>query len=164
MLNLVVSLSLLVVLLFGCSKQETNAPVTKTVEKKTELEVIVPEKVKADWSAVKIKVTDKENNSSAVYTVSVGGSFVVPGSGLKVEIKNFLPNFIMSGNRITSRGLETENPATQVVISDNEQQLFSGWLFEKNPKSHNFVHPRYNLTLNGFVATRRSAPEAAKKG
>ena len=162
--RLIIGLSLLVFLLFGCSQQEEPAPVVEKAQTPVAMQVIVPEDVKADWSAVKITVLDRDADSSAVYTVAVGSSFVIPGSKMKIGIETFLPNFIMTGGKITSRGTGVENPAVQVVISDNGEKLYNGWLFAQYSKAHNFNHPRYGLSLSGFVEAPKPAKTPVEKG
>jgi hypothetical protein len=162
--KLVIGYALVLFLLLGCSKQEEPVPVVKKVQAPGVMQVIVPEDVKVGWTAVKITVADREVNSSAVYTVAIGSSFVIPGSKMKIGIETFLPNFIMSDGKITSRGTGVENPAVQVVISDNGEQLYDGWLFAQYSKAHNFSHPRYDLSLSGFVAAPKAAKVPAEKG
>ncbi len=164
MSRLIIGFLLLFLLLAGCSQQETPAPVPEKKATKSELEVVVPDKVKSGWSAVEITVRDQKDDSSVVYTVMIGSSFTIPGSSLKVSVKSFLPNFIMSGGKITSRGRGAGNPAVQVVVTDNDKPLYDGWLFSLYPKSHGFVHPRYNLSLSGFVAAPQTKTATAEKG
>ena len=162
--KLIIGFSLLLILLLGCSQQEEPAPVVVKVQTQDAMQVVVPDEVKAGWSAVKITVGDRESGSTAVYTVAIGSSFVIPGSKMKVGVGPFLPNFIMSAGKITSRGKGVENPAVQVTVSDDGEQLYDGWLFAQFSKAHDFTHPRYSLNLSGFVEASRPVETPVKKG
>ncbi len=162
--KLIIGFSLFLILLLGCSQQEESAPVVEKVQTQNTIQVVVPDEVKAGWSAVKITVGDQEADSSAVYTVAIGSSFVIPGSKMKIGIETFLPNFIMSDGKIISRGKGVENPAVQVVISDNGKQLYYGWLFAQSSKTHHFSHPRYSLSLSGFVEAPKVVKAPVEKG
>ena len=146
-----VSLALLV--MAGCSKKEKGgesvAPQGQTVKKKTV--VVVPDKVKGKWKAVKIAVTDKRVNKDTVYDIPINKEFSIPNSNLSIRVENFLPHFLMDGTTLTSQSNEPKNPAAQVLIMEGGKEVFKGWLFMLYPTTHAFQHPRYGFTVVGFV-------------
>jgi hypothetical protein len=152
--TLVLSLTLLP----GCRKQEETAPARAipasphlqgTVKKPTT--VLVPSFVEGKWKAVKIAFTDKRSGSEAVYAVPVGGSFAIPGSDVSIRVDSFLPHFTMEGTTLTSQSNRPENPAAQVIVLEDGNQIFKGWLFARFPTTHAFQHPRYGFKLVGYV-------------
>ena len=163
-LVLVVSLTILA----GCqSHEDASSPSAETVSTapsssqgssaKRQTRIVVPPEVQGQWKAVKIEVEDKDRHTEDVYTVDVGGELQVPGTSLRIQVKNFLPSFIMDGATITSASNETNNPGAQVVITDGDREVFNGWLFSLYPGAHPFQHPRYGFTLVDFVPTDKKS-------
>jgi hypothetical protein len=147
-----------VVALYGCSKKEENKPEGQAQSSpgqlaKKETSVVMPEVVKGKWKAVKIAVTDKNLNKDTVYTIPIGSAFTIPNSNLTIKVESFLPHFTMEGTTLTSLSNEPKNPATQVRISNGDQEVFKGWLFALYPTTHAFQHPVYGFSLVDFVPT-----------
>ncbi|MBF0566942.1 MAG: DUF2155 domain-containing protein [Nitrospirae bacterium] len=111
------------------------------------LEVDVPDSVKGKWESVKLGITDKTKSGTQTVTVKLGQVYKVPGSGLAVEVGDFLPDFKMNGIAITSVSNETNNPAVQVGITENGKEIFKGWLYSKYPSIHPFQHDRFSIVL-----------------
>jgi len=62
-----------------------------------------------------------------------------------------LPAFKMDGGQITSTSADqTTNPAAKIIVTENGQEVFKGWLFELYPTVHPFNHPKYTLSLAGY--------------
>ncbi len=147
---------LLLACLTGCSEDApppaTPALVERPVAAPTPqvLEIVVPEDVAGKWQSVKIAVRDQQTGAEEIYSVDIGGSFLLPSSKLKVTVKNFLPAFIMDDARMTSASNQATNPAVRIVIEENGKEIYRGWLFGLYPDTHAFQHPRYNFTLLGY--------------
>lgn len=138
------------VVIGGCSGEEKPLSGQKKVDPPSAVRpkrVVVPDYVRDRWQAVNIGVLDKEKNHRAVYTVEIGSSTEIPEAELTLEVKTFLPAFIMDGTIMTSASNEPRNPGAQVEISQNGQMIFEGWLFSLYPGTHAFKHPRYSFTL-----------------
>ncbi len=110
-------------------------------------QVVVPEQVKSAWKAVVLVVVDKATGKTAEANVKIGSSYTIPGSGMKIEVVSFLPDFKMSGTQITSVSNDPNNPAAQVRISGNGKEIFKGWLYSKYPAIHPFENDKYGVTL-----------------
>jgi len=145
-------------LLTGCGKKEEKKPVSPApasphaqgvVKKPTT--VVVPPFVQGKWKSVKLAFTDKVTGKESIYSVPVGGSFTIPGSGVTIRVENFLPHFTMDGTTLTSESNQPTNPAAQIVVLENGQQIFKGWLFARFPTTHAFQHPKFAFKLVGFV-------------
>ncbi len=150
-----ISLMLVPVFLAGCSKQEEKKAgqpqATSDHAAKKESVVVVPNSVKGKWKAVKIAVSEKENNKETVYTVVIGSGFTIPNTNLAVKVDNFLPHFMMEGTTLTSQSNEPKNPAAQIRILEGGNEIFKGWLFSLFPTTHAFQHPKYGFTLVDFI-------------
>ncbi len=148
-----ITISLLAV---GCSKTEEE-PVVKQV-KKSSSRVLVPDDVRGQWKAVRIKVLDKSNSREETYTIDLGYEFTIAKSDVKIRVENFLPAFVMQGRIMTSASNDLRNPAAQIVVSEADQEIYKGWLFSRFPATHTFQHERFSFSLIDFI------PNKEKKG
>jgi hypothetical protein len=110
-------------------------------------QVVVPDYAKDKWNAVKLSIEDKMANESKDVVIKLGEEYAIPGSNLKVKVKEFLPDFIMDGMTITSKSVELNNPAVKVIVSEGGKELFDNWLYSKFPAIHPFQHEQYGLIL-----------------
>ncbi|MGO9612170.1 MAG: DUF2155 domain-containing protein [Dissulfurispiraceae bacterium] len=109
--------------------------------------IVVPEEVKGKWSKVKLIVQDKSSGKKTEYTVKLGSELEIPGSGLKVAVGQFLPDFTMDNDTITSKSNEPNNPAVRIEVFEKGQSIYKGWLYAKFPQIHPFEHQKYGLSL-----------------
>ncbi|CAI2716869.1 hypothetical protein [Nitrospina watsonii] len=120
--------------------------------KKVNRQLVVPKTVEGKWKAVKILIRDKtDDEKSEMKTVTLGDSFTLGASGITVTTGTFLPNFVLTGGEVTSKGNELQNPAVRLVITENGGLLYDGWAFAMYPGMYAFEHPRYSLQLMDFV-------------
>ncbi len=114
---------------------------------KTTKTIVVPDSVKGKWSSVSIAVKDKSSGKSTSYDVKLNSEFEVPSTKLKVKIGDFLPDFSMGVDKITSESAEPNNPALHVTITEDGAEKYKGWLFAKYTEMHAFEHEKYAITL-----------------
>jgi hypothetical protein len=93
-----------------------------------EKKVVVPEDVKAVWTAVKIEVEFKEKKNKKQFTIPLNSEFKVP-------------------DQITSASNDLSNPACSVEVLVGGSQAFKGWLFARYPDIHPFEHGKYGVKL-----------------
>lgn len=143
--------------MYGCKKKQPQQEMAPQqgqqmgMPQKIETILIVPDEVKKKWKAIKLNVTDKNTNKSQLVTAEIGKETTIPGSNLKVFVEAFLPAFKMDGGQITSTSPDqTTNPAAKVIVTENGQEVFKGWLFELYPTVHPFNHPKYTMSLAGY--------------
>ena len=142
----------------GCREQQQgqpeaeSAPVKEIVHAPAPqvLEIVVPGAVEGMWESVKLAVRDRQNGNEDIFSVDIGGSFLLPEEKLRVTVETFLPAFIMDGKKITSGSNQATNPAVRITIQQEESAIFDGWLFGLYPDTHAFQHPRYNFTLLSY--------------
>ena len=134
-----------------------GSPVTENhpnVQEKVKIErgVVVPDGVKGKWKAVKLLVKNKKDEErNEMKTITVGSSFELEDSGIRVTVGPFLPNFVMSQKAYTSSGNELTNPAVQLVVEQNGKTLYTGWAFAKYPTMYAFEHDVFALQLMDYI-------------
>ncbi len=119
---------------------------------KVERKITVPKEVAATWKAVKITVEDKTAKKNKEYVIAIGAEQAIENTNLKVKVLNFLPDFRMGDQEITSASDKPNNPAAQVSVSEGGKEIWKGWLYSLHPGIHPFQHARINLVLNGGVS------------
>ncbi len=117
------------------------------VTPKNERKIIVPPEVKNSWSSVKLLFEDRSSKKKVEYTVKLGSELNISGTDLKIVCNEFLPDFKMEQDVITSKSNEPNNPAVKVIISEKGRIIFSGWLYGKYPDIHGLEHQRYVIIL-----------------
>lgn len=133
------------------AKKELSHVVEQTpITGNKEETIAVPDSVKGKWKDVKIEVLNKQTNKKTTLVIPIGGEASIPDSALKIKAENFLPDFSMSGENITSASNEPKNPAAQIVVMDDGKEIFRGWLFALY-SSAQFEHPNHSLTLVGYT-------------
>ena len=134
-----------------------GSPVTENhpnVQEKVKIErgVVVPDGVKGKWKAVKLLVKHKKDEErNEMKTITLGSSFELEDSGIRVTVGPFLPNFVMSHKAYTSSGNELTNPAVQLVVEQNGKTLYTGWAFAKYPTMYAFEHDVFALQLMDYI-------------
>lgn len=121
--------------------------------KKAHAPVVVPPDVQSKWKAVLIEVVNKETSEQKDYVVNINQDFVIPNTKIRLNVLTFLPDFSMSLREITSLSNELRNPAAKIVIYEDGTKIFEGWLFQKLPTVHPFVHKVYAIRLKGEKST-----------
>jgi hypothetical protein len=118
-------------------------------EMPTRLEV--PPAVAQAYSGIRIGWKDKTSGKEGVLQVPLGEAAPLPDPTLVVRADVFLPAFSMSAGAITSEGVEPQNPAARITVFEKGKEVFAGWIFTRFPDVHPFVHPRFQLKLDGGV-------------
>ena len=116
----------------------------------------VPPEVEKTYGGIRLTWKDSQRKAEGPLEVPLGGTVPIPESGLEVRADSFLPSFTMSGDAITSTGIDEGNPAARIAVLENGKELFAGWIFTRFPDVHPFQHPRFSLRLEGGV--RRGKP------
>jgi hypothetical protein len=118
-------------------------------EKKESAPVSVPPDVQSKWKSVVIEVGNKQTGEQKDYVVDISKGLIIPGTKIRISVLTFLPDFSMSSKGITSLSNEPKNPAAKVVIYEDDNKIFEGWLFQKLPMIHSFEHEVYAIKLKG---------------
>ncbi len=139
----------------GANPDETHPGIKEGI--KIDREIVVPQEVKGQWKAVKVMVRNKIDESrNSMKTVSLGDSFELDGSAIKVTVGPFMPNFVMTQKSYSSKGNELTNPAVRLVVEENGKTLYEGWAFAKYPTMYAFEHDEFALRLMDYIPTNVS--------
>ncbi|MDO3378118.1 DUF2155 domain-containing protein [Geoalkalibacter halelectricus] len=163
-IKLVLPIILCLALLLGCvERQEDAEPPAPEQTLGEPLRVcpsraliIVPPEVEGQWQAVSIAIYDRDTGREEVYTAQIGEEFSFGDNGLSLEVRTFIPHFIMNGLVMTSASNRAENPGTQIAIRDRGEEIYCGWLFSLYPEAHAYEHPRYVFNLVDFFPSEES--------
>ena len=155
---IVVLAGLLIVFSVVSCKKKEERPIPSSVSMQPgvmmpqgETQIVVPEFVQGKWSGVKLIVEDKSAGSQSDVAINLGEEYTIPGSELKIKVNEFLPDFVMDGLTITSKSEELNNPAANIVVTEGDNEIFTGWLYSKFPAIHPFQHDKYGITLKEAV-------------
>ncbi len=130
---------------------ENHQSIAKSQSAK-ERKTVVPKSVEGKWKAVKILIRDKaDEENNAMELVSLGSTFSLPNSEIRVKVGPFFPNFMMDETTITSVDNELGNPAIYLVIEEKGKELYKGWIFKNYPTLYAFEHEQFGLQLMDSV-------------
>ena len=119
---------------------------------KVQRAVVEPDESNGKWKAVKLLIENKKDvGRNEMKTITLGSSFLLEDSGIKVTVGPFFPNFVMSQKAYTSSGNELTNPAVQLVVKQNGKTLYTGWAFAKYPTMYAFEHEDFALKLMDYI-------------
>ena len=118
---------------------------------KVERQVVVSKEVQAKWKGVKLAVEDKATKKTKEYIVNVGSELAIPDSKMVVKVLHFLPDFKMNDKEFTSPTDKPNQPAAQIVVTENGKEIWNNWLFAMQPTVHPFQHEKIGITLVGGV-------------
>lgn len=111
----------------------------------------VPPEVAKTYSGIRLGWKDASNRQEGTLEVPLGGTARIADSTLEVRADVFLPSFTMTGEAVTTTGIEPENPAARIAVLENGSEVWSGWMFTRFPDVHPFQHPRFSLRFEGGV-------------
>jgi len=130
--------------------QQPAMPMHQGTPSQTPKTVSVPEGVAGQWESAVIRIEDKTQKTSVDQTIPLHTDYPIPGSSLIIKAGDFLPQFSMDQNAITSLSNETKNPALKVTVLKEGNEIFNGWLFERFPDMHPFQDDRFAIALVGY--------------
>ena len=115
-------------------------------------EITLAPEIAAAWSGIRLQVVESETGDAEAFDISLGDTVELGGSGLTLTAVAFVPDFVMDEGGITSRSADPNNPAVQVVISEDGAVDYEGWLFAAMPGIHPYPHERYRVLLVEGIA------------
>jgi len=118
-------------------------------------QVHLDDAIRAAWTGVKIKVTDRKTGKAAVYDVPLGKATPLGSTGLTLTADTFIPDFVMGADGIGTRSAEPKNTAVHVTISEKGKPDYKGWLFGTMPDIHPYPHDLYSVTLEAGIPAKK---------
>jgi hypothetical protein len=114
--------------------------------------VSVPESIAGKWASVVLQIENKKTATRAEQVIALHSEHAIPESTVRIKVGDFLPHFSMDEGVITSLSNETRNPAVHVTIFDGQEEIYTGWLFQRFPSVHPFQDERFGIRLAGSNA------------
>jgi cytochrome c biogenesis protein ResB len=91
-----------------------------------------------------LTVTHRSEGWSETVSIEPGKETVLAGGKVKVALKDFFPDFVMSENGPATRSQSPENPAVRVEVTDSRGSS-TRWAFAKFDDFHPGQDSRYDL-------------------
>ena len=76
---------------------------------------------------------EKTGDKKEIYEVKIGDEVTVLDTDLKVKVLNFIPNFTMGDGVMTSLDSKPENPAVNIVVTEEGKEIWTGVIFSLFP-------------------------------
>ncbi len=73
-------------------------------------------------------------HASQTFTLRPGEAPSLGDSGVQVELADFVPDFVLEGNQLSTRSNEPNNPAIKLQITQPGGKRSSVWFFPKSPQ------------------------------
>lgn len=108
----------------------------------------------SSWGSLsQVLLTAKPRGSQAPpqeYRVEEGGTFTIPESGLTVKLNRFFTDFVIEDGRPINRSAEPNNPAAELLISENGTLRHHTWVFRNFPDFHGAKNLDHEFTIKEF--------------
>ena len=114
-------------------------------------EITLDPEIADDWRAIRVRVVELSSMEESSYDIVIGEEAPLGDTGLTLRVVAFIPDFVMSEGGITSRSAKHQNPAARVVIIEEGNGDYEGWLFGAMPEIHAYPHELYGVMLSEGV-------------
>lgn len=111
-------------------------------------QVILPEALQGKYSSVSMTVQLPGSSEASSIELPLNGEPQQTEFGTLMA-RDYLPAFLISGNTITSEGVEEKNPAVWAEWQHDGNKVFAGWLFRDYPSLNPMLLPEHQLTFIG---------------
>ncbi len=122
-----------------------------------------------DWENPKVEILAKKSEDPSFLKnleLRLGEKIELNGENLEVSFLHFVPDFVINEkNQVTTRSLEPNNPAVFIEGWQDEEQIFSGWIFAKFPdfaQMHSSKETDLIFELKDIKADQYSGIQMAK--
>ena len=146
--------------LFGCGEQAevvdlgmAEMPADHDTVAKPQPEgprqVVVPEALQGKYSSATMTLQLPGSDQASTIELPLNGGPQQTDFGTLL-VRDYLPAFLISGNTITSDGVEEKNPAIWAEWQRDGQTIFAGWLFRDYPTLNPVQVPGHQLSFSGI--------------
>jgi cytochrome c biogenesis protein len=84
-------------------------------------------------------------------------------NGAQVQLGDFVPDFVMEGNQISSRSSDANNPAVRLLITQPDGGKVSSWFFSNSPQMNYPTDPGISFRLADVEMGYFSGLQVAKQ-
>lgn len=122
-----------------------------------------------DWTNTSVGIWVKKRKDPSFLRkidITVGERVRLEGENIQISFTQFIPDFILNEkNEAATRSLQPRNPAAFIEGWQEEEKIFSGWIFSQFPdfsRIHSEKETDLSFELKNFKASQYSGIEAAK--
>ena len=111
-------------------------------------QVMVPDELKGKYNTATMTVQLPGMSEAVSIELPLNGEPQASEYGTLL-VRDYLPAFLITGNTITSEGVEEKNPAIWAEWQRDGQMVFAGWLFRDYPSLNPMQLPEHQLAFSG---------------
>ena len=122
-----------------------------------------------NWKNPTLEIWAKKQNDPAFlkkFELEVGEKAQLGEENIEIKILNFVPDFIIGeNNEIATRSLKPNNPAAYIEGWQEEEKVFSSWIFAKFPdfgRMHSDIETDLSFEFKDVRAAQYSIIQMAK--
>jgi cytochrome c biogenesis protein len=122
-----------------------------------------------DWRNPSVEILAKKREDSSfsrTMTLKIGERAKLKGEEIEVSVLEFIPDFVIGEKgQIATRSLDPNNPAVFIEGWQEEEKIFSGWIFAKFPdfaRIHSEKETDLTFELKDFKSSQLSIIQASK--
>ncbi len=122
-----------------------------------------------DWSNPSFEIWIKKKKEPSFLKkkeIKIGENALIEGENIRLSALNFVPDFVRYDNKqVATRSLDPNNPAVLIEGWQEEEKIFSGWIFAKFPdfsQIHFVKEADFSFELRNFKGTPFSGIQASK--
>ena len=122
-----------------------------------------------DWSNPSFEIWIKKTKDPSFLKkkeMKIGEKALIEGENIRLSVLDFVPDFVIGENKqVATRSLQPNNPAVLIEGWQEEEKIFSGWIFAKFPdfsRIHFVKETDYSFELRNFNGTPFSGIQATK--
>ena len=153
--------------------EEEKPLLTKTVEVNHPLSykghVLYQSSYGWDWKNPTVEILVKKRSDSSFLRkveARIGEKISLQDENIQFSVTHFIPDFVIDeNNQVTTRSLQPNNPAAHIEGWQEEEQIFSGWIFAQFPdfeRIHSTKETDLRFELKDFKTSQYSVIQAAK--
>jgi hypothetical protein len=118
------------------------------VEPQGPRQIIIPEALQGKYQSVSMAVQLPGSSEASRIELPLNGAPQQTEFGTLL-VRDYLPAFLISGNTITSEGIDEKNPAVWAEWQHDGNTVFAGWLFRDYPSLNPMLLPNHQLNFIG---------------
>lgn len=122
-----------------------------------------------NWENPTLEIWAKKKNEPAFLEkmeLGLGEKVKLGDENIEITVLNFVPDFIIGeNNEIATRSLEPNNPAAFIEGWQDEEKVFSGWIFAKFPdfgRMHSDIETDLTFELKDLKAAQYSGIQMSR--
>lgn len=122
-----------------------------------------------NWDSPSLEIWIKKREDPSFLDkreMKIGQRVKLEGENIEVSVLHFVPDFVMDEkNQVTTRSLQPNNPAAFIEGWQEDEKIFSGWIFAKFPdvsQMHSEKETDLSFEFKDFKAEQYSGIQMSK--